>query len=160
MRNKNMLILLLCLICFILILGVGCGSKTKASSIPKDLSEVFYQDMLKANELIQKSIDAKYNYLLTDFGEKLGCYYLINEDKIEEVDKDFIQKNNIDIDRKLTHKEKTIIKSLINIESDLNLYNNIFDNDNFDNKYKKELLEKILDRHKQFKTLLEIEEPK
>lgn len=159
---------LVVLICFCLILGViGCSNSTDTittkdgtkitiempDKIPKDFSKEFYRDMLVANELIQKSIDAKYNYIGREYPDLLmQYYYIVNKDNLSDEDKVKVQEKNVDISKEITIKEKHCFNLLWEIDSNLFVYR-----DNQDNE---KLKQKIESQYEQFKTLLEIEEPK
>ncbi len=159
---------LVVLICFMLVLTMaGCSNKNTITTedgtevtiempdkIPKNFSEEFYRDMLVANELIQKSIDAKYNYLVEDFDVGMMKYFypLNKEYELTNRDKEFIENNNIDVNKSFTYKEEHTAKLLWDICCNIGIYHA-----NPDSETTKK---KIEEQYKQFKTLLEIEEPK
>jgi len=159
---------LVVLLCFCLILGViGCSNSTDTittedgtkitiempDKIPKDFSKEFYRDMLVANELIEKSKITKYIYLNKEFDVGLMKYYYpLHKDEITKEDEEYIKKNNVDINRDFTLKEEHTFNLLWDISMDLFSYHV--------NPNSERLKQIIEDQHKQFKVLLEIEEPK
>jgi len=162
---RKIIILMLC----ISLLFVGCSTQIDGTNdnsniniavddidtpkeIPEGFSEEFYNDMLVANELIEKSIAAKYIYINEEFDdEMMFYYYIIHKDSLTEEDKKHIKENQINIDKALTYKEEYIFNLLWDIAMNLFSYH-VRTDDN-------ELKKKIDDQYSQFKILLEIEEP-
>lgn len=151
---RKMLVLILCLVLIL----TGCSTKQK---LPKDISEDFYNDMLEANELIEKSIATRYDYLFEYFKDKIKFYSLLIKKDLTEEDIEYINKNNIDINKKLTSKEIHIFEVLTDLGFNLGMYHASFDtrHDPSYDDFNKDILEDINKQYKQFKTLLEIEEP-
>lgn len=162
---RKIIILMLC----ISLLFVGCSTQIDGTNdnsniniavddidtpkeIPEGFSEEFYNDMLVANELIEKSIAAKYIYLHEEFDKPIAIYYYTaNKTNLTEEDKRFVEEKGLDISKELSYKEKYTINLLWNIAGQLLRYHAVPD----DEKTKLE----IDDLYDQFKILLEIEEP-
>ncbi len=142
---KKYIILLLCLVLII----TGCGNKTNP---PKGMSKEFYETMLAVDKLIQKSIDAKFNYLEMDeyidaYSKQIDQYiYATYKDEMDSEQKQICINKNIDTTIQLTDLEKTTVKSLCGVYCELSLFIELQD----DNK-KQDLDE----NYKRFKKLLE-----
>lgn len=160
---KRCLILVLCLIIFTL---SACSPPPNAvekntttnndnnisKKIPEGFSEEFYNDMLVANELIEKSIAAKYPFVDDNFAEELLTYYFLSrKDNLTTEDIDIIEKNQLNINKTLTYKEKHVATLLWKIDMDILSYHANPNNEG--------IRQKLEDLYSQFKILLEIEEP-
>lgn len=140
MRNKKMLILMLC---FILCLSlVSCGVKQE---LPKDVSEDFYKKALEVNKEIEEIYKTKY-FTFTD--EK----------------REFVNLYPIEISESHSEKEKFIIDVLKNTLLCLARYTTIYEisigsspDIDIDREIIKEVELEFKERHQQFKDLLEIE---
>ena len=119
---------------------------------PKGFSEEFYNDMLVANELIEKSIVTKYIYLEEEFEIKLmNYYYIIHKDDLTDANKRDIKNFDMDIDKILSYKEEYTFNILWEIMLNLSLYHVNPDSER--------IRQELDDQYSQFKILLEIEEP-
>lgn len=160
---KRCLILVLCLIIFTL---SACSpppndvekntttnnADTTPKDIPEGFSEEFYNDMLVANELIEKSIVTKYIYLEDEFEIKLmNYYYIIHKDNLTDANKRDIKNFDMDIDKILSYKEEYTFNILWEIMLNLSLYHVNPDSER--------IRQELDDQYNQFKILLEIEEP-
>jgi len=125
---------------------------TTVNDIPKGFSEEFYNDMLVANELIEKSIVTKYIYLEEEFEIKLmNYYYIIHKDDLTDANKRDIKNFDMDIDKTLSYKEEYTFNILWEIMLNLSLYHVNPDSER--------IRQEIDDQYRQFKILLEIKEP-
>lgn len=125
---------------------------TTVNNIPEGFSEEFYNDMLVANELIEKSIAAKYPFVDDNFAEELLTYYFLSrKDNLTTEDIDIIEKNQLNINKTLTYKEKHVATLLWKIDMDILSYHANPNNEG--------IRQKLEDLYRQFKILLEIEEP-
>jgi hypothetical protein len=123
-----------------------------SKKIPEGFSEEFYNDMLVANELIEKSIAAKYPFVDDNFAEELLTYYFLSrKDNLTTEDIDIIEKNQLNINKTLTYKEKHVATLLWKIDMDILSYHANPNNEG--------IRQKLEDLYRQFKILLEIEEP-
>lgn len=119
---------------------------------PEGFSEEFYNDMLVANELIEKSIAAKYPFVDDNFAEELLTYYFLSrKDNLTTEDIDIIEKNQLNINKTLTYKEKHVATLLWKIDMDILSYHANPNNEG--------IRQKLEDLYRQFKILLEIKEP-